>query len=646
MDTHLDVEEVGKKMMDGTLEDADLTNETMKSLLIWRFGSLQKAEDRLGKTIRDIKTEEKTEKMYAPRGQDDVMYTPIIQGDDNMEINLKHLNGVRRIGKGPRTWGIETQGDQVLLSGLEETPQEAADLEEILQKGGWAVKKVDVKTNADGKVWGAYIEFQEGRKATMAISALCNTKNITMPKIWCALPGGTRAKRYPTVTPVSPISRTAREDMRSLYNYMVIGVDGYSEAEIRMILRDYTMEQVRGREEEQEDETFESEDIKKSTLDAATGEREDWGQDRCYVTLTGQEDEKNALLHFQANKVVAPNGKALQMVTAESGKPNSIGDYRFREVEASTACLKTVEDEDLDTVVDELAERLAEVAGCELLEYNSPREPNANSYIFPCKTVQMYTFPSGDKILKARLTSEEAYTYGSIQDAEAWRKHLSKKAMGMRERAPFATRTLCAKTMDAHAVFRPSARGAEHHFTQSKESKAGGDTAQTATQVAEQLKKHQKATINAFKNVIKQSQAAAPGATPTMSQADSDLLRQVYERMGEIQATQTDHRRETGQAHQEASQQGAAILDKVTEVHGQVQENYTLMEGLGRTQRSIDTLVAMMVEERQAPAWRAGSARGPLPAHWEIENTKKQMDNNTEKEQLRETPKRTSLTRI
>eukprot|EP00959_Pyramimonas_sp_CCMP1952_P217226 4543172-Pyramimonas_sp.AAC.1 len=74
----------------------------MKNLLIWRFGSLQKAEDRLGKTMRDIRMEEKTEKMYAPRGQDEMMYTPVIPGSDNKEVNLKQRNGVRRTGKGPR----------------------------------------------------------------------------------------------------------------------------------------------------------------------------------------------------------------------------------------------------------------------------------------------------------------------------------------------------------------------------------------------------------------------------------------------------------------------------------------------------------------------------------------------------------------
>eukprot|EP00959_Pyramimonas_sp_CCMP1952_P099245 2074735-Pyramimonas_sp.AAC.1 len=189
MDTHLSVEEVGKKLMDGTLEDTELTNETVKNLLIWRFGSLQNAESRLGKTARDIRMEEKTDKVYAPRGQDDVVYTPIIRGENNEEINLKHLNGVRRMGKGPRTWGIADQGSQVLLVGLDETPQEAADLEEVLQKGGWAVNKVDVRMNAEGRVWGAYVEFKEGRKATMAISALLNTHNITMPKRWCAIPG-------------------------------------------------------------------------------------------------------------------------------------------------------------------------------------------------------------------------------------------------------------------------------------------------------------------------------------------------------------------------------------------------------------------------------------------------------------------------
>eukprot|EP00976_Prorocentrum_cordatum_P044485 900110-Prorocentrum_minimum.AAC.1 len=81
--------------------------------------------------------------MYAPKGQDETMYTPIIPESDNEEINMKQLNGIRRIGKGPRIWGIETQGDQVLLSGLDGTPQEAADLEEVLNKSGWATNKVD-----------------------------------------------------------------------------------------------------------------------------------------------------------------------------------------------------------------------------------------------------------------------------------------------------------------------------------------------------------------------------------------------------------------------------------------------------------------------------------------------------------------------
>ena len=179
----------------------------------------------------------------------------------------------------------------------------------MLQKGGWDVCKVDVKMNAEGRVWGAYVEFKEGRKATMAISALLNTRNITMPKRWCAIPGGTRAKRFPTVTVAAQVSRTEREDMRSLYNYMVTGVDGYSEAEVRMIFRDFTMALILEREDDQDDESFEIEDIKKSTLDAASGEREDWGQDRCYITLTSQEDEEHALTHFHADKVVAPNGK-------------------------------------------------------------------------------------------------------------------------------------------------------------------------------------------------------------------------------------------------------------------------------------------------------------------------------------------------
>eukprot|EP00959_Pyramimonas_sp_CCMP1952_P364804 7639605-Pyramimonas_sp.AAC.1 len=83
--------------------------------------------------------------------------------------------------------------------------------------------------------------------------------------------------------------------------------------------------------------------------------------------------------------------------------------------------------------------------------------------------------------------------------------------------------------MDAHAVFRPSARGAEFHCSQSKDSKPGGDTAQTAAQMAEQLKRHQKATITAVRNVMMQSQTA-PGAGQTMSQADSNLLKQLYDR--------------------------------------------------------------------------------------------------------------------
>eukprot|EP00959_Pyramimonas_sp_CCMP1952_P193555 4047618-Pyramimonas_sp.AAC.1 len=67
-------------------------------------------------------------------------------------------------------------------------------------------------------------------------------------------------------------------------------------------------------------------------------------------------------------------------MAAGNGKPNHTEDYRFREVEASARCLKDVEDDDLDSVVEDLAERLAEVAGCELLQYDLPKEPNATAY--------------------------------------------------------------------------------------------------------------------------------------------------------------------------------------------------------------------------------------------------------------------------
>eukprot|EP00976_Prorocentrum_cordatum_P116111 1196113-Prorocentrum_minimum.AAC.16 len=51
------------------------------------------------------------------------------------------------------------------------------------------------------------------------------------------------------------------------------------------------------------------------------------------------------------------------------------------------------------------------------------------------------------------------------------------------------------------------------------------------------------------------------GAAPAISAADMGLLREMHERLGALQAGQMDHRRESGKAHQEATQRhrGGAI---------------------------------------------------------------------------------------
>eukprot|EP00959_Pyramimonas_sp_CCMP1952_P114578 2395377-Pyramimonas_sp.AAC.1 len=57
---------------------------------------------------------------------------------------------------------------------------------------------------------------------------------------------------------------------------------------------------------------------------------------------------------------------------------------------------------------------------------------------------------------------------------------------------------------------------------------------------------------------VQQSQTVA-GAPPAISAADMGLLREMHERLGALQAGQIDHRREAGEAHQEATQRGGAI---------------------------------------------------------------------------------------
>eukprot|EP00976_Prorocentrum_cordatum_P046372 937358-Prorocentrum_minimum.AAC.1 len=122
--------------------------------------------------------------------------------------------------------------------------------------------------------------------------------------------------------------------MKALRSYTVTGVQGMSETEIRRLLGGYTQklldEQLQGRP----NRTFEVAEVKKTTLDKETGQRKDWGGDRCLVVFTTGKDETNAVNFFNNGEGITAGGAILSLAKQGSAAANTRDDWGTRELEA------------------------------------------------------------------------------------------------------------------------------------------------------------------------------------------------------------------------------------------------------------------------------------------------------------------------
>ena len=89
-------EELHKRIREGTLLDADLTEKNVMSIMVKRYGSVEAALGRRGKSIKDLLGEEGIQAEYTTRNTDAVAYTPIARKNEPENVNFAHVNGVKR----------------------------------------------------------------------------------------------------------------------------------------------------------------------------------------------------------------------------------------------------------------------------------------------------------------------------------------------------------------------------------------------------------------------------------------------------------------------------------------------------------------------------------------------------------------------